>query len=177
MPTISSMTGYASRTGEVARASVSVEVKSVNSRFLDVTFRLHDDLRVLEPMLRERIALHAQRGKIECRMAIAVGAEAAPSLALNETLLGTLADASRRVQAAIPGAQPLRVAEVLNWPGMLADQAGSGDALRQGALALFDENLKDFAASRAREGEKLKATIAERVEGIRRVLLRVAPLV
>jgi len=171
------MTGYASRTAEVSRASLSIELKSVNSRFLDLVFRLPDDLRALEPVLRERIAARAQRGKIECRMSLAPAAGAVARLQLNEPLLGALADASRRIQTAIQGAQALRVGEVLNWPGMLAGEEADGDSLREAATALFGETLRDFLDSRAREGAKLKAVIAERVAGIRRVLGRVAPLV
>ena len=171
------MTGYASRTAEVSRASLSIELKSVNSRFLDLVFRLPDDLRALEPVIRERIAARAQRGKIECRMSLAPAAGAVARLQLNEPLLGALADASRRIQTAIQGAQALRVGEVLNWPGMLAGEEADGDSLREAATALFGETLRDFLDSRAREGAKLKAVIAERVAGIRRVLGRVAPLV
>lgn len=173
---ISSMTGYASRTCEIARASLSIELKSVNSRYLDLVFRLHDDLRILEPALRERLAARAQRGKIECRISIAPAATAAPKLALNEPLLGALADASRRIQQAIQGAQPLRVGEVLNWPGMLAGEAAAEEALREGALALFAQTLQDFTDSRAREGDKLKAVIGERVAAMQQTLARIGPL-
>jgi len=173
---ISSMTGYASRTSEIANASLSIEIKSVNSRYLDLVFRLHDDLRTLEPALRERLAARMQRGKVECRMSIAPAATAAPRLVLNEPLLGALADASRRVQAAIEGAQPLRVGEVLHWPGMLAGAADAADALREGALKLFAQTLQDFSDSRAREGDKLKGVIGERVAAIQRTLDRIRPL-
>ena len=170
------MTGYASRTLEIARASVSIEIKSVNSRFLDLVFRLPDDLRSLEPVLRERIAARAQRGKLECRMSIAPAAAAVPRLALNEPLLGALADASRRIQASIPGAQALRVGEVLNWPGMLAEESGATEVLRESALKLFEQTLEDFADSRAREGEKLKMVIAQRVAVLQSVIARIQPL-
>ena len=173
---ISSMTGYASRVAELSTASLSVELKSVNGRFLDLSFRLPDELRVLEPVLRERISTRAQRGKIECRMSISPAAGVAPRLALNEPLLGALADAARRIQAAIEGAQSLRVGEVLHWPGMLAEEAGAADALRNAVLKLFDATLDDFAGSRSREGGKLKTVIAERVATMRRVLDRIAPL-
>ncbi|MSQ53446.1 MAG: YicC family protein [Betaproteobacteria bacterium] len=173
---ISSMTGYASRVAELSSASLSVELKSVNGRFLDLAFRLPEELRVLEPVLRERIATRAQRGKIECRMSIAPAAGAAPRLALNEPLLGALADASRRIQAAIEGAPALRVGEVLHWPGMLAEDAGAAEVMRDGVLNLFDATLADFGDSRAREGGKLKAVIAERVAAMRRVLDRIGPL-
>ena len=173
---ISSMTGYASRTCEIASASLSIELKSVNSRYLDLVYRLHDDLRSLEPALRERLAARVQRGKVECRMSVTPAATASPKLVLNEPLLQALADASRRIQTAIQGAQPLGVGEVLHWPGMLAGQAATAETLRAGALELFAQTLKDFTDSRAREGDKLKAVIAERVAALQAIVARIRPL-
>jgi uncharacterized protein (TIGR00255 family) len=106
---ICSMTGYAAHTREVARASLSIEIKSVNSRFLDLGFRLPEDLRGLEPVLRERVAARIQRGKIECRVMVAPAPGSTPRLALNEPLLAALAEASRAARTAIPEAQPLTV--------------------------------------------------------------------
>src|SRR4051812_31321701 len=116
---ISSMTGYAARSreivsGEADRTSVSIEVKSVNSRFLDISFRMPDDLRGLEPLLRERISSKVQRGKLECRIAVGSVATRTANLALNDSLLDALLQASRQVQATLPGAAPMSVAEVLH---------------------------------------------------------------
>ena len=111
---ISSMTGYATRTCEIAGASLSIELKSVNSRFLDLSFRLADDLRSLEPVLRERIASRVQRGKVECRMALSPLAGGPAHFSPDPALLSALTNAARFVQAAIPDARPLTVAEVLH---------------------------------------------------------------
>jgi uncharacterized protein (TIGR00255 family) len=180
---ISSMTGYAARTDEISSepaangsASLSIEIKSVNSRFLDLTFRLAEDLRSLEPALRERIAARVQRGKVECRMAIAAGAGAKPRLALNAPLLAALAEASRVVRQAIPEARALNVGEVLHWPGMLSDDPDAAEQLRAQALGAFDRALEEFAASRRREGDRLRGVIEERVDAMRAILGRVKPM-
>jgi uncharacterized protein (TIGR00255 family) len=172
---ICSMTGYAAHTREVSRASLSIEIKSVNSRFLDLAFRLPEDLRGLEPALRERVAARVQRGKIECRVAYAPAPGATPRLTLNEPLLAALAEASRAVRTAIPEAQSLAVGDILHWPGMLAEDPDAADALRAGALELFQETLEEYEASRSREGEKLKAMIEERVAKMKSLLAIVRP--
>ncbi len=170
------MTGYAARNAELGRASFSVELKSVNSRFLDLAFRLPEELRSLEPTLRERITARVQRGKVECRMSLAAVAGVAPRIAVNEGLLAALAQASRVVQAAMPEARALSVGELLHWPGVLSEDPSAAEVLRQGVLGAFEQALEEFASSRAREGEKLKGVIAERVASMKAILERVKPM-
>jgi uncharacterized protein (TIGR00255 family) len=172
---INSMTGYAARTQEAAGASLSIELKSVNSRFLDLAFRLPEELRSLEPALRERIAARVQRGKVECRMGLAPAPGAAPRIAINQPLLGALAEADRAVRRVLPEAQSMRVGDILRWPGMLGEDESGAEALRQAALAAFDRTLDEYAASRQREGEKLKAMIAERVARAKALVAQIQP--
>ena len=170
---IHSMTGYAAATRELAVASLSAELKSVNGRFLDVQFRLPDELRPVEPALRELIVARIGRGKVECRIAITPAAESAPQINVNEALLAALAVASRRVRAAIPDAQPLRVGEVLHWPGVLGDDKSA--LLRETCVALVRDLLVDFTATRAREGEKLANMLLDRVERMASLLAAIQP--
>lgn len=171
---IHSMTGYASAARDLPQLSLAAELKSVNSRYLDIQFRLPDELRSLEPPLRELIAGRLSRGKVECRVAISAAPGAGPQLALNETLLTALADASRKVREAIPDAAPLRVGEVLHWPGVLGDDRSA--LVRDTALALVKELLEEFSASRAREGGKLAAMLLDRVERMETLLAAIQPL-
>ena len=172
---IQSMTGYAAAVRETPQGSLSVELKSVNGRFLDLQFRLPEDLRQIEPRLRELVAARISRGKFECRMALAPSTGSAPSLRLNEPLLAGLAGLARRVREKLPEAQPFRVGEVLHWPAMLIDDAQATDALREAAVALVESALADFAATRGREGAKLGAMIAERVRRMQELLAAVEP--
>jgi uncharacterized protein (TIGR00255 family) len=172
---IASMTGYAARTQEAARASLSIELKSVNSRYLDLTFRLPEELRSLEPLLRERIASRVQRGKVECRMALAPAPGAAPRVAINQPLLSALAEADRAVRKVLPEAQSLKVGDILRWPGMLGEDESQAEALRQGALAAFEKTLEDYAASRVREGSKLKTMISDRVGKAKALVAEIQP--
>jgi uncharacterized protein (TIGR00255 family) len=167
------MTGYASATRELPMASLAAELKSVNGRYFDVQFRLPDELRALEPLLRDLIQARVARGKVECRIAVTPSAGAARKLAVNEALLSALAEASRTVRAAIPDAQPLRVGEVLHWPGVIGDDPAA--ALRESCLGLVQEMLEEFGATRAREGEKLGKMLIERVERMASLLASIQP--
>ncbi len=173
--TLRSMTGYAAESADIAGAQVTLELRAVNSRFLDLSFRMGEDFRALEPALRERITDSVKRGKLECRLNLATRGDAALPNELNPTLLeqlGALAAAARR---AIPEASALSVAEILRWPGMLGDNNSDAEALQAGTLAMLDRALVQFNASRAREGDKLKAIILERLESMREHVARIRP--
>lgn len=172
---ILSMTGYATTAKEFPGGSLSVELKSVNGRFLDIQFRLPDELRPIEPALRELIANRVSRGKVECRVSLAAAASSVPAMQLNRSLLQELASLEQQVRAVLPDSQPLRVGEVLHWPGMLGDDAEAGNTRRTVALDLTRAALSEFSASRAREGEKLKALIIERVARMEALLKDVEP--
>ena len=173
---IQSMTGYAALVRETAQGSLFLELKSVNNRFLDVQFRVVEELRPLEPSLRDLIAAKIGRGKLDCRISITPAAAVGKQLSLNAELLRRLADLDREVRAAIPAAQPLRAGEVLHWPGMLGDVAIKADDLREPCLALMREAIVELCATRAREGGKLKEMILERVAKMQSLVERVAPL-
>jgi uncharacterized protein (TIGR00255 family) len=170
---ISSMTGYGVATRDLPIASLAAEVKSVNSRFLDVQFRLPDELRPVEPALRELIQAKVGRGKVECRVSVTPPAAATPRISVNAGLLAELAEVSRKVRAAVPDAHPLSVGEVLGWPGVLGDDRSA--ALRDACVGLVHEALDEFSATRSREGGKLAQMILERVERMRALLEAVQP--
>ena len=172
---ICSMTGYAVKTRDIERGSLQLELKSVNSRYLDFHFRVTEDLRALEMPLRELLAAKLSRGKVECRLAFNAAAARAEHLQLNADLLVSLKSLNRQVRAEMPEAVPLSVNEVLRWPGMFGDQSIDFAALAPEVMALAREALEDFTASRGREGAKLAAMIVDRVNAIRDIVRAVAP--
>jgi uncharacterized protein (TIGR00255 family) len=173
--TLRSMTGYAAESAEIAGAQVTLELRAVNSRFLDLTFRMGEDFRALEPSLRERITEKVKRGKLECRLNLVARVDAALPSDLNPALLEQLAALSASARRAFPEATGLSVAEVLRWPGMLGDNTLDNEVLQAGTLAMLDRALGQFNASRAREGDKLKAIIQERLQGMREHVARIRP--
>jgi len=174
--TIYSMTGYAAGTRELGPAALHLELKSVNARFLDITFRCGEELRFLEMPLREKIGAALARGKVECRLNLAPQATAPRELAPNAALVAQLAKLEAAVRAALPAAAPLTVAEVLRWPGVVEDESVDPERLQAESLDLAAAVLKDFLATREREGAKLAAMIQERVLRMRELTAQVGPL-
>ena len=172
---IYSMTGYAVKTRDIERGTLQLELKSVNSRYLDFHFRVSEELRALEMPLRELLAARLARGKIECRLSFNAGAARAEQLQLNSELLATLHSLNDQVRGQMPEARPLSVNDVLRWPGMFGDQSVDYAAFGPPVLALAREVLEEFAASRGREGQKLAEMIVDRVNAIRDIVTRVAP--
>ena len=172
---ICSMTGYAVKTRDLPRGTLQLELKSVNSRYLDFHFRIGEDLRANEMPLRELLASRLTRGKVECRLSFNAAALRGEELELNDVLFGSLKALDARVRAEMPDASPLSVGEVLRWPGMFGDQSVDYAALTPEILALAREALDDFTATRGREGEKLAAMIVDRVNAMRDIVRRVAP--
>ncbi len=165
------MTGYAVAACAVKGGTLQIELKSVNSRYLDYHFRVSDELRIAEPALRELIGARLVRGKLECRLSFVPTASAAQQASLNADLLESLALLDAQVRAALPLAAPLAVSDVLRWPGIFGDDVLDGEAVLPACRALARDALDEFVASRAREGGKLAAVILEKVACMR-VLLR-----
>ena len=178
---IHSMTGYASVSAALppdgARGTLAIELRSVNARFLDLQFRIADDLRGLEPVLRELIAGRVSRGKLDCRVYLNENAQVLAVNRLNPEALERLKDLAGQVQKTLPQATPLRVADVLRWPGVVAEPKADEEATRALAADLCRKALDELVASRQREGTKLAAAIAERVAAMRRQIEQAAPLV
>ena len=172
---INSMTGFAAVAAELETGSLTLELRSVNHRYLDLQLRMPDELRTHEPVLREAIASQMSRGKVECRINFAPRQSAQNPAHLNPLLLQQLAQWSDHIRGVLPNARELSVADVLNWNGMLESAALSAETLRATLLSLLQQALVEFAASRQREGEKLKAFLLERVTQIETLRTGVSP--
>src|SRR5688572_11495244 len=173
---ISSMTGYAAASADTGRGTLGIELRSVNGRFLDLSLRVAEELRALEPMLRETIAARVARGKVDCRVFFLQSSAQSPER-LDAAALARLKSLAEEAARAFPGAAPLRIADVLRWPGVVAAAPAAEDQLRPAAERLCGEALDELVAARRREGAKLAAAVAERVASMRRRIDAVAPLV
>jgi uncharacterized protein (TIGR00255 family) len=171
------MTGYAISARESDAGTITLELKSVNSRFLDLQFRMNDDLRSLEPLLREAIMGKVQRGKVECRLSFGRKATSGTSLAINETLLSALAKAQQQVLTQFDQARPLTVNELLRWPGVLSDSEVGEDNLLADVQANMTTVLDAFVESREFEGAALETMLLSRVSDIEEIVQRISPLI
>ena len=174
---IHSMTGYAAASAEITGGTLNIELRSVNSRYLDIQFRIADELRMLEPGLREAIGAHVSRGKVDCRLSISTTATGPRAQALNLAALAELKTLAEIVRRELPDAGPLRAADVLRWPGVLAEGTISEAELREQAAVLGAKAMGELAAARSREGAKLAGVIRARVDAMRKSVAAVAPFI
>jgi uncharacterized protein (TIGR00255 family) len=172
---IKSMTGYALVSAEHPHGALTVELRSVNSRYLDLQFRMPDELRALETVLREAIAARVARGKVDCRLAL--GTRAAGEASLDPDAVESLRALERAAQRAFPDAAPLSTSEVLRWPGVMKEGVPDPAELRARVVALAGRAVDELCAARAREGEKLAAILSARLAEMRARLASIAPLI
>jgi uncharacterized protein (TIGR00255 family) len=179
--TVYSMTGFASATAAPAartqdstssRATVTVELRSVNGRFFDLALRLPDELRSLEPALREAVAAQVRRGKVELRIVTQRDAESGLAPPAPE-YLNRLARLEATVQSWLPSARGLSVHEVLQW----SRPAGADEDLQSAALQATREGAQALRQARAREGARLVDVMNERVQQLRALAKQAEPLV
>tara|TARA_R110002153_G_scaffold170348_11_gene323206 strand:- start:61 stop:912 length:852 start_codon:yes stop_codon:yes gene_type:complete len=159
------MTAFARRECKAQWGTAVWEIRSVNQRFLETFFRLPEQFKSMEPLLRERFRAKLQRGKVECSLRFVANDAAVGKLSLNEDLAKQIMQAAQWVQAQgqSSGVNPV---DVLRWPGVIAAEETDMDEIQADILAEFDLTLQDFIAGRATEGNNLKAMIEQRLDAI-----------
>ncbi len=168
-----SMTGYASAASEpgAASAAVTVEARSVNGRFLDLALRLPDEVRGLEPALRELLTAGFRRGKIELRVSTGRESESAVPMPSNDQL-NRLAHVQGSVTGWLPEARPLSVNEVLQW----CRSGAPSEKLDEPTLEAARRCIEGLREARAREGARLVTMLMDRVARLRELAALAAPL-
>ena len=172
---IRSMTAFANAEGQTEAGRLSCELRAVNHRFLEIGFRLPEELRVLEPQFREHIAARASRGKIEVSMRLS-GQQSGDALQLNAGYVERLSAIAQDLDAALPALR-VDLGTLLQLPGVLQGKDIDAETFQQQALALLDVALDDFIAAREREGSKLAEAISDRVDGVAKIAEEVRTLV
>ena len=180
-----SMTGYASAQNSPAKEAsdgdgkgpasprLGLEIRAVNSRFLDLSFRLPEELRACEPALREKLGARLKRGKVELRAAI----ESTTASVVSEPsprLLQRLNAIQDNVRAWLPSAQPLSVAEVIR---LAVNESPPGKDWQTEALQLADDVLNALMSAREREGARLATMLFDRIGQLRALAAQAEPLI
>ena len=187
---ISSMTGYGSASRQVSLgagvvADLQVECRAVNSRFLDLGFRLPDECRGAEPALREMATQSLSRGKVEFRAAWRVNSAAAGAAksnphalgAINKDRLDALYTLQEKAQDAFPKAQELSIAEVLRWPGVVSEPRGEEDNWITAAVEAGRAALAALMESRHTEGKALVGVLTSITGKMRDIVKVIEPKV
>jgi uncharacterized protein (TIGR00255 family) len=168
-----SMTAFARQMSTSELGQLTLEIKSVNHRFSEVSFRLPEDLRFMEPRLREAIGKHIQRGKVDCVVRYLPPELQASTVQINRDLLNVLTQATGEIESLLPQAAPSRAMDFLKWPGVIAAPEQDLQALGEQLLAMLQAALTELTDNRRREGEQLKALILERCVNMEQEVERV----
>jgi uncharacterized protein (TIGR00255 family) len=172
---IYSMTGFSAVAIELDTGSLALEIRSVNHRYLDIQLRMPDELRVLEPSMRDAISTHISRGKLECRVNFTMRSPAGTTARINLPLLRQLGQWNNEVRDIFPAARDLDVADILRWNGIFESNTLSADKLHETILDLMQQALHEFNGARIREGDKLKQFLLLRVAKINTLRADIAP--
>ena len=173
---LKSMTAFSRKESVSERGTLVWEMRSVNHRYLDVSIRMTDELRLIEPQVREKIGARVSRGKVEVSLRYKPSQQVSSEIAVNESLASQVAHAARSLQELIGDAQPTPVMEVLKWPGVVSQAEADFGPLQQLAMQLFDTTLDDYIETRQREGDKTAQMLTERCDAIDDIIEKVKVL-
>ncbi|MFT5172682.1 MAG: hypothetical protein ACI8W7_000848 [Gammaproteobacteria bacterium] len=168
-----SMTAYARAACDETWGHAAWELRGVNNRYLDAVFRLPEELRALEPRLREIIAERIKRGKLECSLRLSLTTSQSTQVCIDTALAKELAAAAELLQQAAPNAEPLRIGELMRWPGVV-QQTPPDPALIEGPiLELLKLALDDLITTREREGARIVEMVSSRCEQVASIVAQV----
>ncbi len=169
---VHSMTAFARCEVRSAEGTLGWEIRSVNHRFLELSLRLPEGLRALEPSLRSLVTQRLGRGKVECSLRLEAAANAAAPFRLNLPLASQLLGVAAEVDNLIHQTVPLRTMDVLSWPGVLEVEAGDLGEQSEAIIALLEETLGELQRSRAVEGERMAQGIRQRCVLLRQLVIQ-----
>jgi uncharacterized protein (TIGR00255 family) len=163
---IHSMTSFARESATTDQGVLTVELRSVNHRYLDCSFKLPDALRSLEPRLREQAGKALARGKLDCMIRLQAHPTSSGELQVNPEQLHKLLAATQIIKEQMGDASPISPLEVLQFPGIYSAQEQSDEVLQKDARSLFGRALDNMAQNRRREGDKLAGLVLDRLQQV-----------
>ena len=163
---IYSMTAYSRKEVKGDWGSAVWEIRSVNQRYLETYFRLPEQFRGLEPVLRERFRKRLARGKVECSLRFEANPAAQSELIINEPLAQQVIKAANQIMHMTGELSRINPFQVMQWQGVMETPEQDIDAINKELLKAFDEGVTEFIDARGREGENMKALIEQRLTAI-----------
>lgn len=160
---IRSMTAFARRDAQDAQGTLTCEIRTVNHRYLDPSFRLPDALRELENPFREELRKQLRRGKVDVSIRLQSNETDMPGFEINEEVAQAVNDAANHVNRMLDNPAHINALDILRWPGVLSVREQDYSSARESALELFKETVAELVEVRAREGERLRPVFEERL--------------
>jgi len=170
-----SMTGFSTAEARVGSFRLVWEIRSVNHRFLELGFRLPEDVRAVEPECRELVGTVIKRGKVDCSLKISADADAAGADAIVGGALERLRSLEAQVRREFADARPLTTQEILRWPGVLEEPAQNLEALGEAVKSCLSAALRALIEARAREGGRIAEMLEKRNAGITALIAGIKP--
>lgn len=162
---IQSMTAYARLEHKAQWGTASWEIRSVNQRYLETYLRLPEQLRSLEPVLRDRLRKRLNRGKIEVNLRYDLGENKDSDLQLNQALATQIIQAANWVKQEA-GQGEINLVDILRWPGVMSGSEQDMDAISKELLVAFDDAVEQFIEARGREGDAINTMLQTRLDQI-----------
>ncbi len=159
---VKSMTAFARVQRSEKFGTLTWELRSVNSRYLDINCRLPEDFRAQEGRVRERINARLQRGKIECGLRFVPEQVVETGIEFNDALVGSLLDACQQINTRLHQPSEINPVDILSWPGVVAEPEQDYKAIYQVSEQLLGEALDELVENRLREGERMQRLIRDR---------------
>lgn len=170
---IYSMTAYARKEVKGDWGTAVWEIRSVNQRYLETYFRLPEQFRGLEPVLRERFRQRLARGKVECHLRFEANPAAKSELNINEALANQVIKAANQIMHMTGELSRINPFQIMQWPGVMETPEQDMDSINKALLAGFDDAIVEFIDARGREGDNMKALIEQRLTAISEEVVKV----
>ena len=170
---LNSMTGFSRVEDASEQGNMSWELRSVNHRYLEVNFRLPEEVRRLEPQLRKHLQTKLARGKIDCVFRYQLTDTETAALELNEPLLESLIQQIQFVNNKLPDHSPVKAIDVLTWPGLVQTAQTDMQNFHDSCFELFKNATDQLADMRATEGQRIKTIIQEKCAEITTIVKKV----
>ena len=161
-----SMTAFARIESQHDQGAIQWEIRSVNHRYLDVSVRMPEDLRRLEPKVRERVGARLKRGKVDCTLRATSAAAETGGLSVDHDLATRVVSAAHAVAELLPNPAPVSPVDILRWPGIVQAPAPDPERIERVVLDRLDHALSDLVEMREREGARMETMIRERLDDL-----------
>ena len=171
MTDIKSMTGYASKTLTTSSTTLSIDIRAVNHRNLDVSFRVPDELRPAENSLKKIVTSEISRGKIECRVTLKTNPEAETEFQVNRQTLFQIVKICGEIKEIIPSARSISLGEVIRWPGAIEENTDELNDITQKLQKLMAATVSSLIEEKAREGVAMGKIIDSKIEKISKLMM------
>ena len=165
-----SMTAFSRTSGQTLWGEITCELRSVNHRYLEINPRLPDEVRSLEPQIRDNIAQHIKRGRVDCNIRLQQLELGAEDVKVNKDLIAKVVAVADQIRVQNNDLQPLRVADVLRWPGVVLAPQLDEDQIGTVTMGCLQDAIHQLVDIRKREGGRLLSALLSKLEGAREIV-------